>query len=198
MPLSPGPCLPWSTSPVPDRGSLVPCRDLSPLSCAGISDPCLGSPELPAASWPGPRPLPLRAAPPPRLPPCLLSGGWRRRPVSKGLCEALGPGTGETLELSALLLLHARPHPDPLLPSGHPPDSLGPLALEGGWPGLAGDTGLGAVRGEEEMPGWLGSASPCCVTLVESHALTGPDCLPVQESCHAVLSFTAFFAGLGA
>lgn len=48
------------------------------------------------------------------------------------------------------------------------------------------------------MPGCLGSAPCCCVTLVESPALSGPLFLPVQESCHTTLSFTSFHSGHGA
>lgn len=48
------------------------------------------------------------------------------------------------------------------------------------------------------MPGWPGSASSCCVTLVESLALSGPLSLPIQESCHTTPSFTDFLPGLAA
>lgn len=45
------------------------------------------------------------------------------------------------------------------------------------------------------MPDWLGSASPCCVTPVESSALSGTLSWPVQESCHTALSFKGLVPG---
>lgn len=41
-------------------------------------------------------------------------------------------------------------------------------------------------------------AGPSIPLLCESPALSGPLSLPVQESCHTALSFTAFLLGLGA